>query len=216
MNVNLSWNGLDKSGIFCIAMMWSFAMEKEAVNEKRIEKLKQLNMESNHLTKECIRTALLALMGTEMFDQITVTAIIKRAGVSRGGFYRNYSSKEDVYREILEELFEYLLEFVSEYKVYENPKEWFVDYFRKIMENKEEYKLLIKAKAPTDFMVQFDVERLLHEFQKDESLLEHYRALAIVKALIEVALDWFYKGMQETPEEMAEVMYQIFFEKNKS
>ena len=84
-------------------------------NTKKNEVLKMSNAESNLFTKDCIRTALLSLMATEMFEQITVTSIIKRAGVSRGGFYRNYTSKEEVLREIGEELFEYLLEFVSQH-----------------------------------------------------------------------------------------------------
>ena len=186
-------------------------MSKTEINEKKREKLNQLNFESNQMTRECIRTALLALMGTEMFDQITVTSIIQKAGVSRGGFYRNYTSKEDVLREIGEGLFTYLLEFVSEYKVHDNPKEWFLEYFQMIFDHQEEYRLLIKAKAPTEFLFQFDAEKLLHELQKDESALESYRAIAIGRALNDVAYAWFQKGMLESSEEMAEVMYQIFF-----
>ena len=96
-------------------------MKDETKNDLKREKLRQLNLESNQLTKDCIRTALLSLMATELFEQITVTAIIKKSGVSRGGFYRNYASKEDVLREIGEGLFQYLLNFVSKYKINENP-----------------------------------------------------------------------------------------------
>ena len=186
-------------------------MSEGSLNDKKREKLKQLNYESNQMTKECIRTALLSLMGTEMFDQITVTAIIKRAGVSRGGFYRNYASKEEVLKDISEGLFEYLLEFVSEYKVHENPKEWFCDFFQIIYNNKDAYKLLIDAKVPSAFSLQFDIEKLLRELQKDDSSLEHYRAVAMANALSEIALSWFKSGMVETAEEMSEIMYQIFF-----
>ena len=84
---------------------------KEEMVMSKNESLKMSNMESNLFTKECICTALLSLMATETFDHITVTAIIKRAGVSRGGFYRNYKSKEDVLEEICEELFQYILDF---------------------------------------------------------------------------------------------------------
>lgn len=188
-------------------------MKDEAKNDLKREKLRQLNLESNQLTKDCIRTALLSLMATELFEQITVTAIIRKSGVSRGGFYRNYASKEDVLREIGEGLFEYLLDFVSKYKINENPMEWYREFFQTIAEHKEEYKLLIRAKVPTGFVFQFDEERLLHEMQKDESILERYRALAIVKTLSEIALAWFRDGMKETPEEMAWVMLQIFYTK---
>ena len=57
-------------------------------------------------------------MSSERFDTITVTSIINRAGVSRGGFYRNYKLKENVLQEISDELFQYIWEFFS--KLLEN------------------------------------------------------------------------------------------------
>ena len=110
-----------------------------SLNTKKNEVLKMSNAESNMFTKDCIRTALLSLMATEMFEQITVTAIIKRAGVSRGGFYRNYKSKEDVLEEICEELFEYIWDFITEHDLYENPKKWYEDLFQSVAENAEIY-----------------------------------------------------------------------------
>ena len=162
------------------------------------------------MTRECIQTALLELMSTEMFDHITVTSIIRRAGVSKGGFYRNYKSKEDVLQEICEQLFEYLLEFLSEYLIYDDRKEWFASFFQTIADHADAYKLLVKAKAPKSVVLQFDEEKLLRKLQRDDSVLERYRAVALGKSLTEIALVWFQKGMKETPEEMAENMMEIF------
>ena len=47
------------------------------------------NQESKQLTRECIRTALLQLLKNESFENITITSINKRAGLSRAGSYRN-------------------------------------------------------------------------------------------------------------------------------
>lgn len=85
-------------------------MEKENLKKKKRETLKRLNQESNQITRECIQTGLLELMALETFDHITVTSIIQRAGVSRGGFYRNYKSKEEVLQETPEEMAEILTE----------------------------------------------------------------------------------------------------------
>lgn len=186
-------------------------MKKENLKEKKRETLMRLNQESNQITRECIQTALLELMATETFDHITVTSIIQRAGVSKGGFYRNYKSKEEVLREICEQLFQYLLEYFSEYKIYENKKEWFTTFFVNISEHAEAYQLLAKAQAPKSIVLKFDEEKLLRKLQKNDNILEKYRALAISKALTEIALVWFRGGMQETPVEMAEIMMGIFF-----
>lgn len=185
-------------------------MELETLQDKKRETLRRLNQESNQMTRECIQTALLELMAAETFDHITVTSIIQRAGVSKGGFYRNYKSKEEVLQKICEELFQYLSEFLSEHKIYENTKEWYTYFFETIANHADAYRMLVKAQAPKSVVLQFDEEKLLRKLQRDDSVLERYRALAIAKALAEVALVWFRKGMPETPSEMAEIMMEIF------
>lgn len=71
--------------------------KKEAIKK---ENMRKSNQESKSLTRQYIKTALLYLMKETTYDKITVTAIINRAGVSRAGFYRNYSSKEEVLEDI--------------------------------------------------------------------------------------------------------------------
>ena len=183
---------------------------KQELNNKKWESLKKMNQESHEATRECIRTALLSLLATETFEQITVTQIINRAGVSRGGFYRNYASKEEVLKEIGNGFFQYLMNLVLETKNYTDMKGWYREFFQQIIDHTEEYKLLIKARVPTDFVFQFDQESLLKAFQKDDTDVEHYRAIAIGKALAEVSLAWFKNGMKESPEKMAEIIYHIF------
>ena len=187
---------------------------KEEMIMSKNEILKMSNMESNLFTKECICTALLSLMATETFDHIKVTSIINRAGVSRGGFYRNYKAKEDVLEEICEELFQYILDFITEHDLYENTKKWYEDLFRSIAENAEIFQLLIKAQVPRNIVLKFDEGLILQKLQKDDSLMEQYRAAAIGKALTEVVVLWFRNGMQESPEEMAEMLLKIIFINN--
>lgn len=186
-------------------------MEEEILKEKKRETLKRLNKESNQITRECIQTGLLELMATETFDHITVTSIIRRAGVSKGGFYRNYKSKEEVLQEICENLFQYILDFLSTHKIYENTKEWYTFLFQSIADHADAYQLLVKAQAPQYIVLQFDETELFQKMQRNDSVLEKYRALAIGKTLTEIATVWFRRGMQETPEEMAEILMEIFF-----
>ncbi len=193
-------------------MLEEKTMQNENIYKNEI--LKMSNMESNLFTKECICTALLELMAAETFDRITVTAIINRAGVSRGGFYRNYKSKEDVLEEICEDIFQYILEFIIQHNLYENPKKWYEDLFRSVAENAELFQLLIKAQVPRNVVLKFDEGRILQELQKDNSPMERYRAAAILRAMTEVVVLWFQNGMKESPEEMAEMLIEIFFINN--
>ena len=53
-------------------------------------------METKEFTKNCIMDALIQLMHTKDYNDITITDITKRAGVSRMSYYRNYKSKDDI------------------------------------------------------------------------------------------------------------------------
>lgn len=48
------------------------------------------------LSRECIQEALFLLMEDQSLDDITISAISTRSGISRMGFYRNYKTKNDV------------------------------------------------------------------------------------------------------------------------
>jgi len=69
------------------------------MKEKRIS-------QSNVLVKECIVTALLKLIYTKPLSAITISELCEKAGVSRMSFYRNYESKEEIFKKRLEEIFE--------------------------------------------------------------------------------------------------------------
>lgn len=56
--------------------------------EKRIENLKKANEESHSLIVESLKSALYELLETKEISAIKVVDLTKKAGVSRGGFYR--------------------------------------------------------------------------------------------------------------------------------
>ncbi|HFH9945785.1 TPA: TetR/AcrR family transcriptional regulator [Streptococcus suis] len=66
------------------------------ISPKSLKNLSQANKEINQLTKESIETALLFLLEKKDMKQISVSELVKKAGVSRNAFYRNYKSKEEI------------------------------------------------------------------------------------------------------------------------
>lgn len=52
--------------------------------------------EQKNISKESIREALFLLMKNNKFQDITISEISNKSGISRTGFYRNYESKEEV------------------------------------------------------------------------------------------------------------------------
>ena len=51
---------------------------------------------AHELSVDCIYTALLQLMDTKPYSEITITDITKKAGVSRMAYYRNFTDKDDI------------------------------------------------------------------------------------------------------------------------
>lgn len=64
----------------------------------------------NRFTRQCIGEAMIALMQDKNYEEITVSDIVKRAGVSRMTFYHYFQSKTDALNNYLHEIIECYLE----------------------------------------------------------------------------------------------------------
>lgn len=60
-------------------------MSERRISEKSLENLRKSNQESNLLTREAIETALLQLLEKRL-TKISISELVKRAGVSRAAF----------------------------------------------------------------------------------------------------------------------------------
>lgn len=57
---------------------------------------------SNEVVIESITQAMAELMMERRFEEISITELVQRAGVSRNSFYRNFADKDDVLRRFIE------------------------------------------------------------------------------------------------------------------
>lgn len=70
------------------------------VSEERHRVLMANNAEAKQETRRCIKAALLALLAQERYEDIRMTDIIRKSGVSPAGVYNNYKSKDDIMLDI--------------------------------------------------------------------------------------------------------------------
>ena len=61
------------------------------------------NETKNNIVKESLTDAIFNLMKNRKFNDITITELANKAGVSRLSFYRNFESKEDIIIKYLDE-----------------------------------------------------------------------------------------------------------------
>lgn len=71
-----------------------------------------MHQEEHELVKQSVTEALIALMDIKPFSEITVTELVLKAGVARATYYRNFSSKEQVLTDYIDEI---LQNFYNEY-----------------------------------------------------------------------------------------------------
>ena len=71
--------------------------------EERIRILKNNSEILHNNTVTCTKNALLSLMKEKAYADINMTEIIQRSGVSRGGVYNTYKSKDEILLDIVQE-----------------------------------------------------------------------------------------------------------------
>ena len=90
-------------------------MSERRISEKSLENLRKSNQESNLLTREAIETALLQLLEKKDLTKISISELVKRAGVSRAAFYRNYDSKEEILESVFKRTVHNIMEQLHHY-----------------------------------------------------------------------------------------------------
>ncbi|MCR4687958.1 MAG: TetR/AcrR family transcriptional regulator [Saccharofermentans sp.] len=171
------------------------------------------NQASNQLTRECICMAMMYLMNEKPFEAISISELSKRAGVSRTAFYRNYSTKEDVVKEIGKQLIEKLAEEIDKVKTSKDIHGTLVEFFSKIEDQKDKVELLLKGDISLKLL--FPNARIFENVIPASSRHEHYRMVAIDSALIGLVREWISSGCDLTPEELAQVVESGIEENSK-
>lgn len=166
------------------------------------------NEESNKLTRECLTTALMQLMKEKSLDKITITELVKRSGVSRTAFYRNYSSKEDILVDIRNYIAETSNSLLVKPELKDNPRLWFRECFKIVQDNADLIRPILDAKLTLgDF---FKNQSVLDSLYSTDNRMNRYKNLAIEAAFQRIMIVWFDEGMIESVDEMASFCNDIF------
>lgn len=157
----------------------------------------------NLRVKRSITSALIALAEKKPLSDITITELVKKAGVARASFYRNYTSKEDVLlamvRGILDE-FSQKLSLEDGFYTYDNLLLSF-QYFQTY----RAYVLALHHSGHTAFLLDE-----LNHFHEDiagtmpVSSIQRYHLYMYIGALLNSALFWLSGNCKFSPEEMAD------------
>ncbi|MCR3760672.1 TetR/AcrR family transcriptional regulator [Clostridium felsineum] len=178
---------------------------KSELQNKEILRLS--NLQSNRITRECIESALILLMKEDKLKNISITDIVKRAGVSRTAYYRNYKSKEDILQNILKDIVDQIVTSMIKFDPYNNSYEFCLSMFNKASEYANKYKILVDRDFTSCIM--YEMYKKFQSTEKEYNIWSGYKMCFWSGALYSILTKWIMNGMQQKPEDMARFCCQL-------
>ncbi len=166
--------------------------------------LRLSNEESNKLTRECLCTALMRLLGDSELERISINDIVKLAGVSRMAFYRNYGTKDALAEDLCLRLANRLEQDFKTGFADKDKRSWYVHFFETMYNNKDYLKIILSRHTPVD--EKLIIEKLFPEVSTEE----HYFYIGRGGALFLILKEWYQTGMKESPAEIAAICNRFF------
>ncbi|MDE5546760.1 MAG: TetR/AcrR family transcriptional regulator, partial [Anaeroplasmataceae bacterium] len=167
--------------------------------DKRVE----INLE----VKNAMVKALFILLEQETLSNITIKELVKKAGVARASFYRNFKTKEDIITYFLNSL---LLHYKEKYAAdlahiarYDNV----LRTFTYVLSYKMELQSLFHARLGQMFLDAINEYIITSTDLQHEKQLYKYPFYSYAGALYNVIYYWITSGCKESPEEITEAYF---------
>ena len=175
-----------------------------------MKKIETKTNKTKQFVRTCIYQAFIDLMVKSNFNDITITQIIERAGISRMGFYRNFKSKENVVEEFIHE------KFIETIDNIESRRELNFEVYDIMVTTLETFK---KYAPYVNLFLEQGLEHLMYDCYKkgffalynreNTSRIRDYYNQVFIGQLFNLEMAWLRNGMKETPHQLAKIYYDI-------
>ena len=173
--------------------------------EIRIKNLKHSSEKAHKLADTALKEALYKLLEKKEINQITVTELIKLAGVSRSTYYKHYYYLTDLLNDDLDEIINNVIEtFTSD--LYSN---WLI-IFNKVYEYKDKLALIYKAGLSISFL------RKLNDYfkgHKNEDIFIISNGI-VFNSIYNWGVNGFKKSPKKLAKEITEITKPLFMDNN--
>ena len=175
------------------------AKTKTELEKRNVTRLS--NKEANLLTRTCLRHALLGLLESKTLNDITVTELTKKAGVSRTAFYSNYQTINDVLNETIDEYLTRLNDLA--WQAINNKEDLFYPIIKELYDHYDIYSLMLKVDIEkTAFFHMRDYIKRTYPNINTET---YYLLIATIGMIRNVALEWIISGCKESIETISQI-----------
>jgi len=163
--------------------------------------------------KECLRESYFSLLAQKSNDSISISEIVKLAGVSRMSFYRYYQNKDELVQQYLTDSFDDFIKTVKQDQV-EDPLEAAAIFFSFFRHHKAPIKLLIEQNLFHLLIGSFSnfLQRSNLAIDSNPNIsqdkLKYYYEYASA-GILNLAKAWVEGEMKESDQKMAQVLKAI-------
>ncbi|MCR5420058.1 MAG: TetR/AcrR family transcriptional regulator [Lachnospiraceae bacterium] len=170
--------------------------------------------ERRHPVKEEIAEAFKELLADKIVTDITVSDVVKKAGVARASFYRNFSSTNDVLEYIQNRIAADLRDNVIPVITSDNERQWRAFLFRYIYFMEDNYQKIKESKTTNASLILYKITNIAGGIAKTmhfQDINEKYSTTARFGAINSVIIHWFDDGNKEPPEEIVDYIMSFIF-----
>lgn len=165
------------------------------------------NESAKQITCECIESALIQLLETNEFDKITISDLVKQAGVSRTAFYRHYDSKEAVLDNLLDSVFKEVKEVLDGDAFFKTPDVFWRQQLVIVKKHLRPFQLLLKAGLGGRILDQ--ITRFTMSGSSGETAEDYYNDVFWSGAVYNVLIHWVRSDADIPVEELADICVAI-------
>ncbi len=167
-----------------------------------------INREDLSLTRKYMAMALVMLMEEKPYDEISITEITNKAGLSRMAYYRNYNSKEDIFVHYLLDVGGELTENLSSHR-YSSLHDMIVQVGLFLQGNYTVALAAVKAGQSERLMMEL-TKKIFSAFPEITGNAENeYIASFYLGAVLGVFRKWFEREMSESVYEIADIICNL-------
>ena len=153
-----------------------------------------------------ITDALFELLKTKELPQITVTELIKKAGVCRASYYRNFYLTEDVIRQYGIAMYEEINRKIplTRAGIYEH-----ILAVSTFLYSKQERLGLIERRGLFYLLEEPILQQCMYQIQRLDSWESHYQAEFYAGAVTQLLRVWVRNDFAESPDEISRIIYTL-------
>ena len=167
---------------------------------------------ANQLAKECMVTALMQLLQEKNLSEITISELTAKAGISRMTYYRNYNTKDDIFIQHLDDIFDaYHQEYYNADKqsVF-FAKENMLHCFHYFSLYKEFLNTLFRSNMGNLFLSKLSNYIISTWYKESDSKEYYYTLQAFAGSLYNVYRAWSEDNASLDEESLAEIIHSIY------